>query len=88
MFDRTWTWVTPLAVGAVVIGFVLATTPPGFGAVVDIVLGSPRGNLADADAYALGTAASLGLVALIAMAVLCAGLAAIADSLRALRRKR
>jgi hypothetical protein len=60
----------PLAIAAAVFAFVLATTPPGFRAVTDSLFGSPRGINADAAAYALGAAASLAFIALLAAALL------------------
>jgi len=53
---------------------VLLITPPGFRAITDVLFGSPRGPSADAAAYALGSAASLALAALIVLALACAGL--------------
>jgi hypothetical protein len=50
---------------------VLATTPPGFGGIRDVVLTAPRGPTADAAAYALGAAASLALVVLLVLAAIC-----------------
>jgi hypothetical protein len=62
-------------VGAVaVFGGVLWTTPPGFGAIVDVLLGSVRGATADAAAYALGSAGSLALVTLLVVALVCGGI--------------
>ena len=58
----------------VVIVFVLATTPPGFGAITLVLFGTPRGPVADAAAYTLGSAAALGLIALVVMALICAAL--------------
>ena len=60
----------PLAIAAAVFAFVLATTPPGFRAVTDIMFGSPRGINADAAAYALGAAASLAFIALLVVALI------------------
>ena len=74
MFRRVWTWGVPLLAGLAVFSFVLVTTPPGFGAITDVVFASLRGPSADAAAYALGAAASLGLVALLVFAALCGGL--------------
>jgi len=71
MFHSTWSWVAPLVGAAAVFVGVLWTTPPGFGAIADVVLGSPRGPAADAAAYALGAAGSLALVALLALALVC-----------------
>jgi hypothetical protein len=64
----------PLAAALAVLVFVLATTPPGFAAIPDVLLGTARGITADASAYAVGAAASLALVALLGVALLCAGL--------------
>jgi len=64
------TWPVPLAIAAAVFAFVLATTPPGFRAVTDIMFGSPRGINADAAAYALGAAASLAFIALLVVALI------------------
>ena len=66
----TRAWPVPLIVAAVVFTFVMATTPPGFRAITDIMFGSPRGINADAAAYALGAAASLALLALLVAALL------------------
>lgn len=74
MFRSTWSWVVPLVAAALAVTFVLASTPPGFTAVGDVVFGTPRGMAADAAAYALGSAASLGLLMLIVMGLLCAAL--------------
>ena len=67
MFGSTWSWLAPIASAAVVFAAVLLTTPPGFRAISDILLGSPRGPNADAAAYALGAAGSLALVTLLAL---------------------
>jgi Mn2+/Fe2+ NRAMP family transporter len=64
----------PLVAATVVFCAVLLTTPPGFGAVGDVILFAPRGPSADAAAYALGAAASLALVTLLVLAVACGGL--------------
>ena len=64
------TWPIPLLASAAVFTFVLVTTPPGFRAVTDVLFGSPRGINADAAAYALGAAASLALLALLAVTLL------------------
>ena len=74
MFERAWTWVLPVIAAGATMTIVLVSTPPGFAALSDVVFGTPRGTAADAAAYALGAAASLGLLALIVMALLCAGL--------------
>lgn len=67
---RAWTWITPLIGAGVVFAYVLVTTPPGFRAIPDVLLNSPRGANADAAAYALGAAASLALVTLLGLALL------------------
>lgn len=67
MFDSTWSWSVPIAAAAVVFAAVLLTTPPGFRAISDILLGSPRGPSADAAAYALGAAGSLALFTLLVL---------------------
>ena len=64
----------PLVGAALVFGAVLLTTPPGFGAIRDVVLVAPSGPTADAAAYALGAAASLALVTLLVLGVACGGL--------------
>jgi hypothetical protein len=69
MFGSTWSWLVPIATAAVVFASVLFTTPPGFRAISDIVLGSPRGPIADAAAYALGAAGSLALLTLLVFAL-------------------
>ena len=81
MFRRAWSWIAPLVGAAAAFGFVLATTPPGFAGVADLLFGTPRGVNADAAAYALGAAASLALVTLVALAVVFGALDA------ALRRR-
>ena len=60
----------PFAGAAAVFSGVLITTPPGFRAISDVLLGSPRGAAADAAAYALGAASSLALVSLLLLAAL------------------
>jgi hypothetical protein len=65
MFGSTWSWLVPIACALIVFAAVLLTTPPGFRAISDILLGSPRGPSADAAAYALGAAGSLGLLTLL-----------------------
>ena len=65
MFCSTWSWLVPIASAAVVFAAVLLSTPPGFRAISDILLGSPRGPSADAAAYALGAAGSLALLTLL-----------------------
>jgi hypothetical protein len=52
----------------------LLTTPPGFRAISDILLGSPRGPSADAAAYALGAAGSLALLTLLILGVVLGAL--------------
>ena len=71
MFAARWSWIVPLAGAALVFAGVLASTPPGFGAIGDLVFIAPRGPAGDAAAYALGAAASLALVVLIALGVAC-----------------
>ena len=73
MFRARWSWIVPLVACAAVFSGVLMTTPPGFAALGDTLFGAPRGVAADAAAYALGAAASLALVALLGVAVACAG---------------
>lgn len=85
MLDKPWTWLVPLVSAASVFGFVLSTTPPGWRAIPDVLLGSVRGPNADAAAYALGAAASLALVALVVTT--CAALL-VRLSTRRLRRTR
>ena len=74
MFEATWSWVIPLLGAALVFTLVLLTTPPGFGAISDVVLGSPRGASAESAAYALGSAGSLALMVLVVLAVVCGGI--------------
>jgi hypothetical protein len=74
MFCAAWSWIVPLVGAGAVFCSVLLTTPPGFKAITDVVVGSPRGPGADAGAYALGAAATLALVALIGLAAACLGL--------------
>jgi hypothetical protein len=74
LFSSTWSWLAPLVGAAAVFVGVLWTTPPGFGAIGAVVLGSPRGAAADAAAYALGAAGSLALVALVCLALVCGGI--------------
>lgn len=66
-----WTWIVPLVGAAAVFAGVLATTPPGFGALSDVLLGVPRGPNAEAAAYALGAAGTLALVALLVLSGVC-----------------
>ena len=63
-------WPIPLLGALVVFAFVLFTTPPGFRAIPDILLSSPRGVNADAAAYALGAASSLALLVLLGLAAI------------------
>lgn len=58
----------PLLVALVVFGLVLWSTPPGFGAIPDELLGMARGPNLDAAAYALGAASSLALLSLVLVA--------------------
>jgi hypothetical protein len=67
MFRSTWSWLVPIAGAGMVFAAVLLTTPPGFRAISDILLGSPRGPSADAAAYAVGAAASLALLTLLVL---------------------
>jgi hypothetical protein len=74
MFGSIWSWLVPIASAAVVFAAVLLTTPPGFRAISDILLGSPRGPSADAAAYALGAAGSLALLTLLVFGLMLGGL--------------
>jgi Mn2+/Fe2+ NRAMP family transporter len=74
MFERPWTWVGPLVGALVVFAAVLAVTPPGFGAIQEVVFGSPRGPSADAAAYVLGAAGSLALLTLLVLAAVAIGI--------------
>jgi hypothetical protein len=58
-------WMVPILAAAAVFGAVLATTPPGFQTVTDVLFGTPRGAVAEAAAYALGAASSLSLAVLL-----------------------
>ena len=60
----------PIVAAAAVFAAVLLMTPPGFRALSDVLLGSPRGPSADAAAYALGAAGSLALLTLLILGVL------------------
>ena len=71
MFVAAWSWTVPLVGAALVFVAVLLTTPPGFGAIPDVIFMAGRGPTADAAAYALGAAASLSLLTLIVLAVAC-----------------
>jgi hypothetical protein len=68
VFASTWSWVVPLLGAAIVLGVVLATTPPGVSAVGSVLLSSG----ADPAAYAAGAAASLALLTLLVVAAICA----------------
>ena len=70
----------PLLGAGAVFCFVLATTPPGFVAVETAVLSTGT----DPASYAAGAAASLGLLTLLLLAIICA----IADLLVARLRHR
>jgi hypothetical protein len=70
MFASVWSWVLPLVGAAGVFIWVLLTTPPGFRALSDLLLGPLRGPAADAAAYALGAAGSLALVTLVGLAAM------------------
>jgi hypothetical protein len=74
LFASTWSWAAPLVVAAIVFGAVLVTTPPGWRAIADVLLASPRGANADAAAYALGSAASLALLTLVVLAAILGGI--------------
>jgi hypothetical protein len=74
MFVSPWSWIVPLLGAALVFVAVLLTTPPGFGAISNVVFFAPRGPTADAAAYALGAAASLALATLVILGVACGGL--------------
>jgi len=82
VFCSPWSWSVPIAAAAAVFAAVLLTTPPGFRALSDILLSSPRGPSADAAAYALGAAGSLALLTLLVLSVVLGALDL------ALRRKR
>jgi hypothetical protein len=72
MFGSAWSWLVPLLGALAVFCAVLLTTPPGVRALTDLVLGPLRGPAADAAAYALGSAASLALLALVILAAITA----------------
>jgi hypothetical protein len=74
LFASWWSWVVPLAGAAAVFVGVLLTTPPGFRAITDVLLGSPRGANADAAAYALAAAGSLALLTLLVLAAILGGI--------------
>lgn len=78
MFRGVWSWLVPLVGAALAFASVLLTTPPGFGAIGTVLFGSPRGAIADAAAYAIGSAASLALVALLVLAALAYTIEALA----------
>ena len=65
-----WPALVALLVAALVFAGVLLVTPPGFAAFVDLLIGPARGARGLAAAYALGAAASLALVSLLAVALL------------------
>ena len=69
MFKLLWSWLLPLVAGVVVFAFVLMTTPPGFVSLAYVFVGGARGATADAAAYAVGAAASLSLIVLLAFSV-------------------
>jgi hypothetical protein len=71
MFASAWSWIIPLVGAGAVFGVVLVTTPPGFLALAQVVVGPPTGQNPDAAAYALGAAASLALGALLFLAAIC-----------------
>jgi hypothetical protein len=71
MFASPWSWLVPLVGAGAVFSAVLLTTPPGFLALAQVVVGPPTGQNPDAAAYALGAAASLALVALVCLAAIC-----------------
>ena len=64
----------PLVGASVVFCGVLLSTPPGFRGLGDVVFSAARGPSTDAAAYAVGAAASLALLALVVLAVVCGGL--------------
>jgi hypothetical protein len=74
MFARSRTWVGPLVGTALVFLAVMWTTPPGFGAIADVVFGTPRGTNADSVAYVLGSAASLALMTLLVLTLVSVGI--------------
>ena len=74
MFGAWWSWVVPLAGAGAVFTGVLLTTPPGFRAIADVLLGSPRGANGDAAAYALAAAGSLALLTLLVLAAILGGI--------------
>ena len=70
-----WPWLIPVVCALAVFAAVLATTPPGFRALTDVAFTLPRGANAEAAAYALGAASSLGLLTLVGVAVVCGAIA-------------
>jgi hypothetical protein len=70
MFRSPLSWLVPLIGAGAVFVFVLLTTPPGFGALSDVLVGSARGPNADAGAYTLGAASSLALLTLVVLSAL------------------
>jgi hypothetical protein len=78
VFRTVWSWALPVLGAALVFVAVLVTTPPGFGAIGAVLFGSPRGVIADAAAYAIGAAASLGLLALVVLAAVTRTIEALA----------
>jgi hypothetical protein len=63
-----WTILLALVVAVAVFAGVLLVTPPGLAAIVDVLVGPTRGTRAMASAYAVGAAASLGLLTLLVVA--------------------
>jgi hypothetical protein len=74
VFRRLWAWIIPLVGAVAVFTFVLLTTPPGFRSIPEVLFSPPHGLSGDASAYALGAAASLALVCLVALGAVCLGL--------------
>jgi hypothetical protein len=74
MLASRWSWVGPVVAAAIVFVAVLWTTPPGFGAIADIVFGTPRGTSADSAAYVLGSAGSLALITLLVLTLVSIGI--------------
>jgi hypothetical protein len=77
-----WTWLLPLLAAGAVFGAVLVATPPGVGAIGEVLVGAPRGPRAEAAAYAVGAAGTLALLAL----GVTVGVCAVIDAM--LRRRR
>lgn len=71
MFRATWSWVIPVAGALLAFSAILLTTPPGFGAIPQVVFLPSRGPATDAAAYALGAAAAYGVVTLAVLAAIC-----------------